>query len=169
MNILGEIAGELCRMALPIPQESYCGNPDSPVAVCTLSSMDLLEDLAARPDILGRVCILGRLLSENRGIDAILGSLYARRQISVIIVCGRDGAGHLAGHSMLRLHDKGVRADGRIVGSHSPDPYLVAAPEQIAHFCQNTRLVDMVGVTDRPAIAACIRRHAGGAVWHAPQ
>ena len=43
MNVLGEVIGDLCKAILPIPEESYLGNPDSTIAVCTLSSIDLLK------------------------------------------------------------------------------------------------------------------------------
>ena len=43
MNALGEVIGKVCEIILPIPEESFPGNPDSKLAVCTLSSMDLLK------------------------------------------------------------------------------------------------------------------------------
>ena len=46
MNALGEKIGELCKIILPIPEEYYHGNPNSSIAVCTLSSIDLLKKFA---------------------------------------------------------------------------------------------------------------------------
>jgi tetrahydromethanopterin S-methyltransferase subunit A len=66
MNKLGNIVGELCKAILPITEESYKGNPDCTIAICTLSSLDLLKKIA-NSDILQRVSIVGRLLSENKG------------------------------------------------------------------------------------------------------
>lgn len=43
MNALAEAIGELCRIILPIPDEYYVGNSSSSIAICTLSSMDLLK------------------------------------------------------------------------------------------------------------------------------
>ncbi len=43
MNALGEAIGELCKIILPIPEESFRGNSNSSIAVCTLSSIDLLK------------------------------------------------------------------------------------------------------------------------------
>lgn len=143
---------------LPIKQDSYMGNPESSVAVCTLSSLNLLADLAAEPQVLDDVCVLGRLLSENKGVDAVLHTLYANPRIDVVIVCGADGAGHKAGHSLFKLHANGIDADRRISGSHSPEPYLDAPREQIEHFCQNVRLINMMGVTDRIKIMQQISR-----------
>ncbi len=64
MNALGETIGELCKIVLPIPEESYRGDPNSSRAVCTLSSIDLLKKLA-NSEILNHLSIVGRLLSEN--------------------------------------------------------------------------------------------------------
>lgn len=160
MNVIGEAIGELCRIALPIPQESYRGRADSTVAVCTLSDITLLERLAV-PNILRRVNIVGRLLSENKGIDTILRYLYANPHVRTVIVCGVDGAGHRAGHSLLCLYDCGMDDDetGRISNSRSPDPYLTATAEQVRHFCSDVRVVDMTGVHDYDILARCIDEH----------
>ena len=46
MNAIGEAIGELCKVILPINEEFYLGNPDSKTAICTLSSIDLLKNIA---------------------------------------------------------------------------------------------------------------------------
>ncbi len=170
MDAIGNALGEICKAVLPIPQESYRGNPESRVAVCTLSDIRLLESLA-KPDVLGRVNIVGRLLSENRGIDAILRYLYAHKRVRVVVVCGMDARGHRAGHSLFRLHRHGVDRlvsntasdpttgkafQNRISGSLSPDPHLAASPEQIEHFRRNVTLVDMTGTSDRAQLVKSI-------------
>jgi|GEM_PF-2154580 hypothetical protein len=38
------------------------------VAVCTLPSMDLFQTIARTADVMNRILIVGRLLSENKGI-----------------------------------------------------------------------------------------------------
>ena len=47
MNVIGEVIGELCKAILPINEEFYLGNPKSSVAICTLSSIDLLKNFAS--------------------------------------------------------------------------------------------------------------------------
>ena len=174
MNAIGDALGELCKIILPIRPESYLGNPESAVAVCTLSDIALLEDLASDPAVLRRVSIVGRLLSENRGIDAMLGYLHANPRVRMVIVCGTDGAGHRAGHSLLMLHRYGVDHNGgarrrgggpdggsaanRISRSRSPEPYITASPDQIGHFRRDTSIVDMTGTSDRTEILGCIER-----------
>ena len=52
----------------PIKHEYHVGEGKT-VAICTLSSIDLLETIATNTDIMSRILVVGRLLSENRGID----------------------------------------------------------------------------------------------------
>ena len=80
MNAIGEAIGELCKVVLPIPEEFYSGNPNSSVAVCTLSSMDLLKNFK-NSEILDKISIVGRLLSENKGIDSIIKYVNENHQV----------------------------------------------------------------------------------------
>ena len=156
MNALGDAIGEICKVLLPIPEESFAGNPDSETAVCTLASIDLLRRLGGS-DVMGSVSVAGRLLSENRGIDAMLDHLYRHRNVRTVIVCGREVWGHRAGHSLTMLHMNGADPHGRIIGSASPDPLLTAPDYKIRHFREDVSLVDMIGVTDPHAIERLVR------------
>ena len=50
------------------------------------------------------VSIVGRLLSENKGIDSIINFVNENQKINTIIVCGKEVWGHKAGHSLFELH-----------------------------------------------------------------
>ena len=147
MNSLGNMIGELCRVILPIPEESYQGNPDSIIAICTLSSLDLLKEISTS-DILLHVSIVGRLLSENKGIDAIIRHVNQNKKIKTIIVCGKEVWGHKAGHSLFKLYQNDIDKNGRIVGSTSPDPFLTVTKSQINYFRNEINLVDMINETN---------------------
>jgi tetrahydromethanopterin S-methyltransferase subunit A len=147
MNSLGNMVGELCKAILPIPEESYQGNPNSTVAVCTLSSLNLLRKMA-NSDILQHISIVGRLLSENKGIDAIIRHVNQNKKIKTIIVCGKEVWGHKAGHSLFKLYKNGIDNNGRIIGSTSPDPFLTASKSQINYFRNKINLVDMINETN---------------------
>ena len=123
MNVIGEAIGELCKIILPIHEEYYLGNPNSTIAVCTLSSMNLLKNFA-NSEILNKISIVGRLLSENKGIDSIIKHVNKNPQINIIIVCGKEVWGHKSGHSLFELHKNGIDQKNRIINSTSPDPYL---------------------------------------------
>ena len=156
MNALGEAIGELCKIILPIPEEYYSGNPDSSIAVCTLSSIDLLKKLA-NSEILSHVSIAGRLLSENKGIDSIIKYVNKNQKINIIIVCGKEVWGHKSGHSLFQLHKNGVDKNNRIINSTSPDPYLAVSKSQIQYFQNNITLVNLIAETDFTIISDKIR------------
>ncbi len=147
MNSLGNMVGELCKVILPIPEEFYQGNPDSTVAVCTLSSLNLLRKMA-NSDILQHISIVGRLLSENKGIDAIIRHVNQNKKIKTIIVCGKEVQGHKAGHSLFKLYKNDIDKNGRIIGSTSPDPFLTVTKSQINYFRNEINLVNMINETN---------------------
>ena len=156
MNALGEAIGELCKILLPIPEEFYIGNSASSLAICTLSSMDLLRKFS-KMEWLDRVSIVGRLLSENKGIDSIVKYVNDNRKITTIIVCGKEVWGHKSGQSLLSLHENGIDENNRIMGSVSPDPYLTVSGAQIRYFQKNITLVNLIDETDFRKIVEQIR------------
>lgn len=144
---LTDLAGEICKILLPIREDVFYGNPVSHIAVCTLSSMDLLKEIS-NSELLGKVAVAGRLLSENKGIDALLSFVANNLTIRTLIVCGREVPGHLAGHSLVTLYKYGVDKNNRIVDSLSPDPVLESTSSQIERFQKQITLVDRIGETD---------------------
>ena len=156
MNILGETIGEICKIVLPIPEEVYYGNKDSQLAICTLSSMDLLKKIA-NSELSEDFAVAGRLLSENKGIDSMLDYLYNHRKIKSVIVCGKDVWGHKAGHSLFELHKNGLDKNMRIINSNSPDPYLTCPKSQIEHFQNYIRLINLIGKDNFEFLVTTIR------------
>ena len=156
MNALGETIGELCKIILPIPEKSYRGNPNLSIAVCTLSSIDLLKQFA-NSKILNHISIVGRLLSENKGIDSIIKHVNKNQKITTIIVCGKEVWGHKAGHSLFQLHKNGVDKNNKIIYSISPDPYLTVSKSEIQYFQNNITLVNLINETNFETILDKIR------------
>lgn len=151
MNRLVESMGSICKMLFPISEDVYLGNRDSPVAICTLSSISLLKELSSS-EIINNVSIIGRLLSENKGIDSLIKSITDNPQITTLILCGRDVRGHRAGHSLLALYNNGIDSDGRIIGSTSPEPVLVTTKELVRQFQQQVGIVDKIGQSNSSEI-----------------
>ncbi len=147
MNLIEEIAGEICKILFPIEDKVYFGNSMSGVAVCTLSSMKLLDEIA-NSSLMSKINIAGRLFSENKGVEALVRHVISNQKISVVILCGRDTTGHKAGHSLLYLHQNGIDRDGRIVGSQSPDPFLSLTSEEVARFQNQVTIIDRIGKTN---------------------
>ena len=156
MNVLAEIIGEICKAVLPIPEEYIEGNSNSSIAICTLSSIDLLRKFS-NYEILNDISIVGRLLSENKGIDSIIEYVNNNQKINIIIVCGKEVWGHKAGHSLFQLHKHGIDKNNRIINSTSPDPYLTVSKSQIQYFQNNITLVNLINEIDFEKILDKIR------------
>jgi len=151
VNVIGEAIGELCKIILPIPEECYYGNLDSSIAICTLSSINLLKNFA-NSEILNHISVAGRLLSENKGIDSIIKHVNKNQKIKIIIVCGKEVLGHKAGHSLFELHKNGVDKNKRIINSISPDPYLTVSKFEIQYFQNNVNLLNLINETNYETI-----------------
>ena len=147
MNRIGDLIGELCKIILPINEEFYLGNNRSHIAVCTLSSIDLLKNIV-NSDIFNRISIVGRLLSENKGIDSIIKYVNQNENIKTIIVCGKEVWGHKAGHSLFQLYHNGIDINGRIIESYSPDPVLTVTRKQVNYFQKEITLVNLINETN---------------------
>ncbi len=155
MKTLGNLAGEICKVLLPIPEEVYFGNQNSSIAICTLSSIDLLKKLS-NSELLSKVAIIGRLLSENKGIESLVNYVNSHSNIKTVFLCGKEVWGHKTGHSLLKLHKNGIDKRGRIIDSNSPDPYLALTESEVKKFQTQVRIIDMVGETDLEKIIQLI-------------
>jgi len=139
-------AGRLCKAALPIRQEYYLGSGKAD-AICTLSSLDLLEVISKSP-LMGKVLIAGRLLSENIGIDAMIGFTVNHPELRRITVCGREVKGHRAGQALILLVRNGVNSDGMIIGAVGRNPVLTQSKQNIEVFRRQVELFDLVYEVD---------------------
>ena len=145
MNSLSDIAGEICKLVFPIHGEVFLGNNESSVAICTLSSMDLLKEISSS-GLMKKIAIAGRLLSENKGIDALVCNIIKNQNIKTLIVCGKEVSGHKTGHALMSLYKYGIDHNNRIVNSHSPSPFLTVSKSDVEKFQQIT-VVDKIGET----------------------
>ena len=127
---------------------------DSPVAICTLSSSDLLEQLSQHP-IAAKVAIIGPLETENIGIEQMLTTLLQRPRIRWLIVCGDESRGRYQGQALRCVFESGVTPDGSIAGARSRRAHLKnLAPDLVEAARHQVRLRDLVGIKDPDGIAA---------------
>lgn len=147
-----DAAGKVCEAVLPIKHEFYLGKGKE-LAICTLSSIDLLEEIS-KSDVMGRVAIAGRLLSENRGIDAMIRFTLDHPDLRRIIVCGKEVKGHRAGQALLALGRNGVDRDGRIIGALGPYPTLKSPARDVETFRRQITILDMIGTIDIEKLVA---------------
>ena len=146
------VAGKLCENIIPIRHEYCIGRKGKSIAICTLASMKLLEDIC-KSDLMGRVLIVGRLLSENRGIDTIVKFTLSNQELRHIIVCGKEVKGHQAGQALLSLHAYGINNDksgeGIIIAAKGHYPHLMSSKEDLDLFRrQIVKIHNLVGVDD---------------------
>ena len=147
MNKLGTTIGKICEALLPIPEEFYIGNSNSSICICTLSSIKLLKEIK-NSKIIDNVAIVGRLFTENKGIDSIIKYVNQNKKIKTIIVCGKDVWGHKSGHSLFELHKNGIDENNRIINSISPDPFLTVSESEIKYFQKQITLVNLINETN---------------------
>ena len=146
MNLIEDVAGELCKILLPIEEEVFFGDPKSNIAICTLSSINLLKEIA-NSSIIKEIAIAGRLLSENKGIDSLVKSVLSNEKIDTIILCGKDTLGHKPGYSLLCLYKNGIDENHKIIDSQSPYPILTVTKKEVAKFQRQVKIINKIGET----------------------
>ena len=138
----------------------YVGNKDSPVAVCTLGSVDLLTEIGPHEEI----AIIGKTFTENLGIEKMIRNIVTNPAIRFLIVCGKESP-HRVGQSLQALVANGVDGKGLIVGSEGQLPQLTnVSPEEIERFRQQIEVIDLIRKKDVDTIL----RRVGEAVKQNP-
>lgn len=130
----------------PITSGAYVvGNPRASVAICTLTSNDLLEPLVKLP----QVAIVGRVNTPNLGIEKIILNVTANPAIRFLLLCGKESPIFQPGQALIALCREGVTADRRIIGAAGHFPVLAnISSERIETFRQQVELIDCMGETD---------------------
>lgn len=147
------IAGKICEALIPIKREYHTGRGGKEIAICTLSSIQLIEDICKTSEIMDKILVVGRLLSENKGIDTIIKFTLTHPELHYIIVCGKEVRGHLAGQALLSLYENGINNNktGRriIIGAKGPNPVLASSWEEINAFRkQINKIYNLIGISD---------------------
>lgn len=149
-----DAAGKACSALIPVRHEFFVGK-GKVIAICTLGSIDLLEEIS-RSSLMERIALVGRLLSENKGIDAVIRYSIEHPELQRIVLCGKEVKGHCAGQALIALHKNGIDKNGNIIGSKSPYPMLESTEKQITSFRRQVIIDDLMGVTDIERIAALV-------------
>ncbi len=151
---LEKLAGELCEVLLPIKHEYYLGNGKD-LAICTLSSIYLLRTISRSP-LMDELLIAGRLLSENKGIDAIIAFAIKHSELKRILLCGNEVKGHRPGQALLALSNNGVDLTGRIIGAVGHDPIVRSSMQNIEIFRHQVQIIHLIGIVDIGKIAQAL-------------
>lgn len=139
-------ATETSDIPWPVSPGAYAlGDPRAPVAVCTLTSNDLMHPLATLPG----VAIAGRLYTPNLGVEKIVVNVTANPAIRFLLLCGKESPLFHPGQALRALVSAGVTPEREIVGAEGYQPTLKNVPlARIEAFRRQVELVDCVGETD---------------------
>ena len=130
----------------PVVDGSYSvGDPAAPVAVCALTSDELIQPLVQVPG----VAIAGEVQTANLGIERIILNVTANPSIRFLFLCGKDSRLFRPGQTLGALFDNGIDPEGRVVGAQGYEPVLHNLPrEQVDAFRHQVELVDWIGEKD---------------------
>ena len=134
----------------PLAGDYYVLRYSAPVAICTLNSASLAQQVA-RSSMPG-IAIVGTLHTENLGIERVIRNTTANPNIRFMIVCGEDtqqAIGHLPGQSLLSLVANGMDERARIVGARGKRPVLKnIAPDEVQSFRKQVTVHNLLGQED---------------------
>ena len=147
--------GEICKYLLPIKHEHFVGK-GSRIAICTLSSIRLLTEISNDTKLMNNLAIVGRLLSENKGIDDIINYCIVHKELEHLVICGKDSRGHRAGDSLIALSKNGLTKEGIIIESKSPRPQLRSSYQEVEIFRERVTVHNLIEETDLNRIRSCV-------------
>jgi tetrahydromethanopterin S-methyltransferase subunit A len=143
----------------PHPGEYIVGNSKGSIAICTLSNRELPPKLIAA--VGGDLAITGRCDTENIGIEKVVLNLIANPHIRWLVLCGVEALGHRAADAFLRLKERGVDANMRVLESASWRPVLKNLTLlDVARFREQIEIVNLIGVTAISEIVQTVREVA---------
>jgi len=144
---INNIFGFCCYHLLPIKQEYYKGKGKK-IAICTLSSLDLLEEIKNDNEIMDNILIVGRLLSENKGVDEIIKFTKKNTLLKHILVCGDDVNGHLPGQTLISVKENGIDISKRVMKTSGAYPFLTCSSEDVEFFRHQVTIINRIGLKD---------------------
>ncbi len=128
----------------PVVGEYLVLEASAPVAVTTLASPEFSTQLANQK--IPGLAIVGKLETENIGIDKIIKNTIANPDLRFLIVAGTDPKGHLCGQTLLALAENGVDATGRVIGSQGKRPILRNVSQaEIEAFRKQVQMINLIG------------------------
>src|SRR5215472_2806332 len=139
-------------MSWPEIEGTYVvGDPAAPVAVCVLTSPELMAPLAAAPG----VAIAGEVQTANLGLERIVRNVVANPAIRFLLICGRESKLFRPGQSLAALLENGVDEAGQVRGALGHEPVLRSVPaEMVGRFREQVELVDWSGELDLAELCA---------------
>jgi tetrahydromethanopterin S-methyltransferase subunit A len=137
-----EPAPSSTRPGWPLVSGRYIvGNPARSVAICTLASSDLVDQIGAREEI----AIVGRLYTLNLGLEKLVWNIIANPAIRFLLLCGDDTTTSIS-QGIVHLHARGFDAEHRIPEVRGYQPIVPnLTSEEVSAFQQQVELVSLIG------------------------
>lgn len=136
-----------------VPGSYFVADPTAPVAVTTLGSVALAEAVSRNPP--AGLCIVGKVETENIGIEKIIKNTVSNPAIRFLICAGNEPPRHLTGATLLALFKNGIDENNRIPGSPGMRPILPnTSVAEVRAFREQVAPIDMIGCTDVSEIHA---------------
>jgi tetrahydromethanopterin S-methyltransferase subunit A len=140
----------------PVEGRYTVGNRESPVAVCTMSSVDMRFPME-------RIAIAGKCVTENLGIEKMVKNIVSNPNIRCLIVCGRESMGHFVDDALECLVRNGVDDEGRIINAKGGIPVLKNLNrEEVERFRKQVEIVNMAGETEVDRIMERVNEYSEG-------
>lgn len=131
----------------PAPGHFVIGNPESAVAVCTLSSTALIDQLDSH-----YAAIIGRVYTPNIGIEKMIRNVVSNPKLRYLVLCGKESPVFKVGEALLRLSENGLDAERQIIGATGKNSELKNLPlEVVETYRHQITLINLIGET-RPSI-----------------
>jgi len=134
-------------------------NPTAAVAVSTLASVFLVEELAKRQP--RGLALIGKTETENIGVDKVVKNIITNPALRFLILAGNEAPGHRSGSTLLALAANGIDDTGRVIGSPGKRPILrnVSALD-VAAFRSQIQVIDMLGCESPEELCAAVEAFA---------
>lgn len=114
-------------------------NATHPIAVCTLTSTNLIQPISQWENI----AIVGNLYTPNLGIEKIIKNIVSNPNIRVLVLCGKDSPIFKAGQAIQCLFKHGITSEKRIRNAQGHFPVLQnLSIEKIDQFLKQVELID---------------------------
>jgi len=145
-------AGEFLSKSWPVQAGNYhVFSPTRSVAVALLQDVSLNDLHSIGSPV---VAIAGTITTENLGIEHLVKNVIANPHIRHLVLFGSEIQGHLPGDALLRLHEDGIDAKGRIISAQGARPVLKNLTRvESEQFRAQTKITDLMGKTDIDLLA----------------
>ncbi|MBU0898463.1 MAG: hypothetical protein ABIH55_04535 [Nanoarchaeota archaeon] len=144
----------------PVSEGRYqTGDIKSPIAVCTMASVDLKLPME-------KIAILGKCVTENLGIEKIVKNIISNPHIRFLIMCGKVSKGHFVENAIESLIENGVDDSMNIIGAKGAMPSLKnTSKEDIEKFRKQIIPINIASEEDTKkimeVIEACYNKNPG--------